>query len=105
MLKTEVAHERLKQWLVSGEAGDDDDDAKENRVIVAAKKLPANLREIALAIMKQREDEERLTWEESQKLQREATARLDALSAAERGKIFALASPHLVPAMEATWQL
>src|SRR4029079_17796671 len=103
MLKTEVAQERLKQWLVSGDVGDDDDDdAKENRVIVAAKKLPANLREIALAIMKQREDEERLTWEESQKLQREATARLDALSAAERGKIFALASPHLVPAMEAT---
>lgn len=104
MLKIEVAQERLKQWRLSGESEDDDGDAN-NRVVAAAKELPANLREIALAIMKKREDEEKLTWEESQKLQREAAAKLDTLSAAERGKIFALASPHLVAAMEATWQL
>jgi Domain of unknown function (DUF4132)/Family of unknown function (DUF5724) len=105
MLKTEVAQERLKQWRVADSSEDDDDDDGQNRVVAAAKALPAKLQEIALEIMRKRDDEEDLTWEESHKIQSAAVGRLDSLSPSERAQIFSLVSPHLVAAMEATWQL
>ncbi|HQZ68625.1 MAG TPA: hypothetical protein PLY87_26240, partial [Planctomycetaceae bacterium] len=113
MTKLEAVQKQLLQYRVDT-GNDDNEDDSVNRVTTAFKKLPKNLRAIAMALLTLNEagnrididdnDEEEAKSKAAQKQIQQLQEKLETLSASDRKKIFFCAAPKLADWIEKAWQ-
>ncbi|MEZ6031739.1 MAG: DUF5724 domain-containing protein [Planctomycetaceae bacterium] len=114
MTKMEAVQQQLRKYRVDSETDDAEDDASDG-LTNAFKKLPKNLKAIAMALLDRNEsgsrisddvdedqDEEKLRA--AQRRIQQLQEKLETLSAADRKKIFSCVAPNLADGIEKAWQ-
>jgi hypothetical protein len=96
MLKPEQAQEALKQVRI--------EDWHQRR-LAALKRLSRPLAEVGRAVLGYDAQDKPLDWSEKHTAHQMAVEQLDAMTAGERGKVFATLFPKIAGHLEAAWQL